>query len=147
VTPPPFRQTCNAICSMLEDATGREVGWVRAPEGISTEADQLRFAYAIVYPLPAVNFDGPQWDDPEAIVSWPFQVTSFGWRQDQVQDLDDQLRDIWLSREANGRFTYPLDVDDVDELDRTVLEAGGYVYTEGTRLAVQSTYELKASRS
>src|SRR5438270_13362963 len=90
------------LVALLATGTGRPVGVTRAPyKGTDVEhvADP---PYAIVYPLPGGAVTGSYFSHPDEEVTWVYEVTSVGIRDDQAQWMADVARQSILGRDASG---------------------------------------------
>jgi hypothetical protein len=118
----------------------------RPSDAVDKDSDELRSAYAIVYPLPGAEYFGDL-EDPERVVAWSYQITSVGRRHDQAAWLDDKIRALVLERQGSG-FAHTLVIPGCDVIDRSATgDDGAAVPSDGSLVPVQSTYILKVSRS
>lgn len=91
----------DAFIAMLEAATAMAVGDHEAPP-------DRTLPYLIVYRIDGGGFSGPAWDDSTADATYVFQVTAVGEARVQAEALAGRVRSRILSRDADGRWDFPL---------------------------------------
>lgn len=98
-----------ALKSMLEEATARPFGVLRAPE--TSEGEQESFPYGVIIPRPKGVLTGPPYsNNPWADASLEYHIKSIGERDDQCEGLADKIREAIIGRDSTGDYTYPLDI-------------------------------------
>lgn len=100
----PDRKITDALITMLETATGKQIGDARAPE--PTTDDTPDYPYAVLVSLGRTQSSGSI-AAPHSDVSIMYQVTSVGENRDQADWMADKVREAILGRNSTG-FTNAL---------------------------------------
>lgn len=95
----PDRKITDALIALLETATGKLIGDVRAPE--PTTDDDPDYPYAVVINLGRVQMSGSI-AAPHADVAIEYQVTSVGKDRIQADWMADAVREAILGRDSGG---------------------------------------------
>ena len=108
-------QLNKALRLMLETGIGKPVGM----NGFPTTADgrPVLGQFAVLYAIPPSTFDGPPLADGHADVTWTYQVTCVGLREDQLTWLGDKVRTVMLGR-AGGGWAFDLTAPGMSVMDR-----------------------------
>ena len=115
MTVPSRKPLTDALKSMLETATTRPVGVLRAPI-INGEAAQL--PYVVIFPDKGGRFMGPPLTAPNADAAFPYMIKCVGGREDQTELLADRVRTAILGRESDGSFSTGLTPTGLTVMDR-----------------------------
>lgn len=118
--------------ALLEEATGKPVGWRRIPT-VPADDDPdtqvpVKRVYLIMYPL-WTRTDGPPFGAPDADAHWTFQVSIYAERGDQLEVFRDKVIAAVLGRDGTTTaFVHSLDVDATE--DRVGQHCWGRTMTE-----------------
>lgn len=123
-----------ALVDLLAAATARPVGDGTLP----TAADP---PFAVVYPLNAGLFWGPDYVAPQAASALSYQVTAVDVSRAGVEAFADSIRHALLDRNADGAFITPLVVAGLAVLDRELTAYGGVVFDRGA-FNLADTYHI-----
>ena len=134
-------QMNKALRLMLATGVGKPVGM----GGFPTTAGgvPVQGQYAVLYAIPPSVFTGPPLADGHADVTWTYQVTCVGQREDQLTWLGDKVRTVMLGRTAAGWVT-PLVAPGMSVMDRE--HAGDSpVVSEGELLSYAELFTVRVT--
>ena len=134
-------QMNKALRLMLATGIGKPVGM----NGFPTTAGGLPVLgqFAVLYAIPPSTFSGPPLADGHADVTWTYQVTCVGQREDQVTWLGDKVRTVLLGRNAAGWVT-PLVAPGMSVMDRE--HAGDSpIVSEGELLSYAELFTVRVT--
>lgn len=107
--------------------------------------------YLIVWSLPGGRVGGPPLVDPEADVTWTYQLTAVGDNLAQAEWCRDQAHRVMVGRNGDGSYRHGMIILNADETpapieicDRAWPEPGGPTPSNGT-VAVSETYEISTT--
>lgn len=94
----------DAIRVFLQQTTGKKLGLSRIP-------NETGLPYAIFYPLPTGPPDYEDWENPEAVHWYPFQVTCVGVSHEQCATLSDAVFNALFERDPKNGNKFRHDID------------------------------------
>lgn len=140
------RKLTKAIGDVVAEVAGYPVGYGRSPINATT-GNPESFPYIVITKLDTdkKSFKGPSYVAPEADECVRYVISSFGERHDQVEWLQNKVKEAIIGRVVgHGMFLYDISLDDHSITQRS-LGLEGKINPEGTTFSADDIYEFEVT--
>ena len=144
MTVPARRPVTAGLKALIESGTGRPCRVATAPEDEVGNTEDV--PYAVLWPSTGM-FSGPGFVAPEADAVFQYTVHSVGMRDDQADFLADAVREVIVGRQENGSFLYPLTVNGLTVMNRSIAQSAGPMDLNGSVFTVAESYLIAVTSS
>lgn len=98
--------------------------------------------YIVIYSIPGGAYVRDGFCGGTTRASFPYQITVFGSRSDQVQGALDDIRHIISGRDSSGDFAYPMEITGHSVMDRDSVGPAGRIDRDGKIFSSNEDYVI-----
>lgn len=140
---PPRLPLNESLKTVLKQYTNVPVAVASPP--LDDNGNQESYPYVVIYPILGGGYSGPAFCGGTQDVSWHYQITTYGERDDQVELIADRVREAIIGRDEYSQYLVDMPYDPGKVTLRSPVGPSGRLVREGQIYKSHEDYSIRVT--